>query len=221
MFVKVQDKSLAEEDVTGLISSLLAIFMEKSKSVIKNLLEGLQNEGEDENIKKMMYVPLNAYKSLLARSLCKSWHLKSTNKTTEEKTNEEFVSFIKEEATNLTLDDEFTKLAQAFFAEMKERRDMSRMIPYTKAMKHTKEVYKELAWHQVGEAQAPIEEQMGWLRKSDMDAMTSTVSERLKGLLENLTLEDIKAEINKELQLLYEKRHQKEPEKETTEDQSD
>ncbi|XP_031548579.1 uncharacterized protein LOC116286267 [Actinia tenebrosa] len=220
LLVKVQEKSLTEEDVKGLIYSLLAVFMEKSKDVIGSLFKSLQNEGEDEYIKKMMYIPLYAYQSLLARGLCKMLHLKTAHKTTEEKTNQELLTFMKEKVSDLTLDDDFTKIAQTFFAEIRERRDMSLMIPNTIGMEYTKKVYKELAWHHVDEAQAPFQEQIGWLKKSDMEAMTNKVSEKLKGLLENLTLEDIKAEIDKELKILYEKRHQKESGKETTEDQS-
>ena len=202
LMTKIQDRSLTEEDVAELTSSVIGLFIKQAKKEVKSMLRNTVF-GDDENIKKLMHVPLYTYQSVLARSLCKTWYLQPY-KSSDDKTNEEdFASFVRQETTDISIDDDFMALALAFHAEVRAGMDMSYLIPQTSVMERTKEIHREEACSQFQECQAPLMKVLGWLRNSDMKTIKKKVSKDLDGQLEDLTNEKVEAEVNNEILKLF------------------
>ncbi|XP_031548582.1 uncharacterized protein LOC116286269 [Actinia tenebrosa] len=202
LVAKTRDKSLAEQDVTALTISVIALFIKQAKEEVKSMLRNVVF-GDDENIKTLMHIPLYAYESVLARSLCKIWYLKPDKSSQEKSNEEEFKSFVRQETTELSTGDEFIALALAFYAEVRAGRDMSFLVPQTSVMERTKEIHREEARNQFLEAQAPVMEILGLLCQSDLKTIQKKVSEDLDGQLESLTRDRIEMEVTKEIQKLF------------------
>ena len=221
LLLKIQDSSLPEEKLRELLCSILNLFAEKSKDVIKDCVRGLHKEENEEYI-RMISITSNTYQSFLARNLCKMWSY-VCDKNSDTKTKErEFISFVKEKVGgDVSVDEDFITLSRSFFGNMKHCKDLSHLIPSTTSMKRIGELYKELAWSRVERNNAQIKEQIGWLpRRSDFDNISTTVGKKLEGKLGSLTMEDVKREIDTEINLLYQERQEAKPQQTDEEDTS-
>ena len=211
---KIQDSSLTGQEMSELLGSLHSAFTGKYKDVIAALLRNMQAEPDVET-KKLLCVPLYAYQSLLARNLCKLWFLKS-DENSKQTNEEEVTSFVREEIADHSLGEEFITLSLQFFGPMKEGKDPSLVVPDTSVMKEMKEMQKRLACESVEKAEAPMKELFGWVHTSDLKNLEKKITEKLKGQLDSITLEDIHTMFNNELELLRQVRLASAPQ-ETTE----
>lgn len=200
ILLKIQDSSLAEEEVKELSISILVVFVRQSKYVAERMLGHiLDDEYKNEEAKKMMQVPLYAYQSLLARTLCKLWFHKPDKNDEEKSKEEEFISFVQEEVQSFTADDEFMALTQAFFAQQKAGKDISLLIPYTSVMEHTKEVHTKRTFSLFQETNKLQDTIWGQVSSEMMNIWR----ENLKDELEGLTIDEVETERIKMIQKMF------------------
>ena len=219
---KIQDSSLAGEEMRELLGSLQLVFTGKYKDVIAALLRMQAEPDEEADVHLPICLGsqwsfcLYAYQSLLARNLCKLWFLKSDENNSKQTNEEEVTSFVREEIAEHSLGEEFITLSLKFFGQMKEGKDPSLVVPGTSVMKEMKEMQKRLACESVEKAEAPMKELFGWVHTSDLKNLEKKITEKLKGQLDSITLEDIHTMFNNELELLHQVRLASAPQ-ETTE----
>ncbi|KAK3710368.1 hypothetical protein QZH41_002799 [Actinostola sp. cb2023] len=205
-FSKLQDWNLSMKEAEELNCSLLNMFAVRCKDVIAMMLHSIKTEDLKEDIIKFMHVPLNAYKSLLARCLCKLFFHNSARGNITESGKDDFAVFVKEKVGDISSDEEFLALSLVFFEQARNGKDLSELAPRcTSDMERTKQIYALQARQQVEEAKAPLQKEFGWLHSSDLKEISKRVFTKLTdgGIsFENLTIETIKSEMMKEFGLL-------------------
>lgn len=204
LFSKIDDVTLPLNGVKHLTCSLLELFISKCTSVIEGLLHSIVTEDLQDDVKKYMSVPLFAYKSLLARCLCKRFLLTngiSSNSQLERDENK-FLEYAKEKASRFDSDDDVIALAKAYFEQALNGKDISEMIPNTSLMLRTKELHDMFGRKHVEKATASLLEEYGWLSSNDLEDISRRVVQSVVeggSRIENLSIESLQEEMLNEL----------------------
>ena len=207
--LRMQDKSLSQEDQRELLRSLHSIFVGKCKDVIESLERIMPVERQ--NIEKLLNVSLYAYESILARNLCKLWFLvtKSNASNDEREKENDFKLFVKTNIKDLSLDDEFVALSLVFFDSTRNGMEPSMAIPSTRTMKNVKEEQMKIAVENVENSLSLLKGTFDWLKASDMKKIGEKVSKKLRETRPEgttITKEEIERLVNMEIAALYEER---------------
>ena len=207
--LRMQDKSLSEEDQRELLRFLHSIFVGKCKNVIESLERIMPVERQ--NIEKLLNVSLYAYESILARNLCKLWFLvtKTNASNDERETENDFKSFVKTNIKDLSLDDEFIALSLVFFDSTRNGMEPSMAISSTRTMKNLKEEQMKIAVENVENSLSLLKGTFDWLKASDMKKIGEKVSKKLRETRPEgttITKEEIERSVKLEIAALYEER---------------
>ena len=168
--VKVQDCGLAEEKITELSRFLYSEFVRKCKEVISEL-----NREENPSLQMHLLVISYNYQTLLARTLCKLWCLDYSANSTEQ-----FISFIKDQVQELSLDEMFVTIAPEFLTQRQNGRDLSLLIPEVILMKtEMKTLQRDLASEAIQrQLRKPENELVSRLKDSELKTLVNRVYER-------------------------------------------
>ena len=180
--LKMQDKSLSEEDHRELLKALFSVFVGKCKDVI-TCLHGIT---ERQGIEKTINVALCIYQSILARNLCKLWVLRNDESNDKKVLDEdEFKFFVHAEVENLWLNEEFLELALVFFDRTRKGNDPSLAIPKTRVMMLLRAEQMKIAQENVADANAELKGVLDLLKtmklqeRTEGTAVTKEEMERL------------------------------------------
>lgn len=194
---QMQDSSRSGNTHIELTISICNVFAAKCKKVIMCSIR------DDHEEAKNFIVPLNAYKSILARILCRKWCLKSRECC---ETNERLMGFFEEETTDLPISNEIITLSLEYHSQLNEGIDPSLFMPNTTAMVQIYEAQKISA----AETFSLTKETVGlFCNPDDLKDIEKKVAAKLHGTLDTISMKDIEAEVNKELAKLFEKSHTK------------
>ena len=185
--VKVQDCSLPEEKITELSRFLCSEFVRKCKEVISEM-----NRETNPSLQRHILVISYSYQTLLARTLCKLWCLDYSTKSTEQ-----FISFIKDQVKELSLDEMFVTTALEFLTQRQNGRDPSLTIPETILMKNMKALQGDLASEAI-QHQLRENELVCLLKDSELKALTNRVYERFNP--DDQNKDDLVKAFNEELE---------------------
>ena len=208
---KIQDSSLAGEEMRELLGSLQLVFTGKYKDVIAALLRMQAEPDEEADVHLPICLGsqwsfcLYAYQSLLARNLCKLWFLKSDENNSKQTNEEEVTSFVREEIVDHSLGEEFITLSLQFFGQMKEGKDPSLVVPHTSVMEHMKEMQKRQAYECVEEEKPTMKELFELLHTSDFKELEKKVVEEVKERFD-ISWEDIETVLDNALEVLHPER---------------
>ena len=205
--LKMQDKTLPEEDQRESLKALQSVFVSRCKDVLASF-QRITSE-ERKKIEKLINVALYAYQSILARNLCKLWFLNNRESNDEKVLDEqEFKAFVKREVDALSLDENFLEVANVFFESTRKGVEPSLAIPTTRAMTQLREEQMKIAQENVENAKAPLKGVLDWLKTSDLKAIKEKTTKKLQGRGEGIvvTKEEVKRLLDEELAALFQER---------------
>lgn len=203
----LQDKNLSVDGQESLKSDICKIFEQKCKDVIASILADLNPETEE-----LLLVPLNAYKSILARIICKLYTFASGNIPFEE--------FVTKHIGSLALADDVSMLSVEYHRNILEGSDSASSVPNCKAMCEVLELRKKAtsAIHKDITTSSELFNALELLKKSDFESVEKEVTKELKGQINTTTYEDIERKVLEKLNLILKKRS---PEEESGMDKKD
>lgn len=205
--LRMQDKNLTKEDHTQVLTAVYSFFVGKCKNVIASL-QAITSQ-EREKTEKLINIGLYCYQSVLARNLCKLWFLTEDKRSGTKPLDEDrFKAFVKEEAANLCLDENFLSVALVFFDHTKKGAESSLAIPTTRFMEFLRGEQMKIAQEGVEAAKASTKGVLNWLKQSDLKSVEEKTTRVVQKLAENtpVTEEDVKRALEVELAALFQEK---------------